>query len=271
MTEVTQSTVTAFFDRESEMGRRLLPDPATVSGLGSYRKYEQAASMMAEPGVRDALDVGCNRGSIEYLFHSLFGAKSGAKRIEGVDVSEKAIEQARELALPNCTFRSYDGSRLPFGDAEFDLAVLVEVLEHVPNKKELLGEISRVLRPGGRLFLTTPNPFCWALRAELGTWRQLRRLFRRPAIAKDLFVSIRDLVELLHEAGFSVPDPESLYSWPHLYFFFLGWSVVPPLPPKALTRYQSYCVRALGRRRLPEWLSRRLHWTLSGVVTKSNG
>jgi ubiquinone/menaquinone biosynthesis C-methylase UbiE len=271
LTEVTQSTVTAFFDRESEMGRRLLPDPDTVSGLGSYRKYERAAAMMAEPGIRDVLDVGCNRGSIEFLFHSLFSDTAGTKRIAGVDVSEKAIDQARELSLPNCSFRSYDGSRLPYESGEFDLVVLVEVLEHVPNKRELLAEIFRVLRRGGCLFLTTPNPACWALRAELSTWRVLRAILRRSPIAKDLFVSQPDLLRLLREVGFEVPDAESIYAWPHLYFYFLGWSFFPPLPPKALFRYQSFCVRAFGRRRLPEWLSRRLHWTLSAVVSKTSG
>ena len=178
LSNVTQSSVVEFFDREIDQGRPLLPDPRTVSGLGSYLKYERAAALMADGSVRRALDVGCNRGSIEALFRERFPARSSATRIDGIDVSPNAIRAAAELGLPNCHFEVYGGSRFPFAPSTYDVVVLVEVLEHVLNKEELLREIWRVLKPGGRLFLTTPNPECWALKTELRLWRALRLLFR---------------------------------------------------------------------------------------------
>ena len=48
-------------------------------------------------------------------------------------------------------------ARLPVPDAMFDLVVSFETLEHVPNARAMLRELRRVLRPGGRLVLSTPN------------------------------------------------------------------------------------------------------------------
>ncbi len=49
------------------------------------------------------------------------------------------------------------GDRLPLADRQFDLALAIWVLEHVADPAATLGEIARVLRPGGRLIFLTPN------------------------------------------------------------------------------------------------------------------
>jgi SAM-dependent methyltransferase len=48
-------------------------------------------------------------------------------------------------------------AHLPFRDAEFDLVVMLEVIEHIPDIPHMLREISRVLKPGGTAIVTTPN------------------------------------------------------------------------------------------------------------------
>jgi SAM-dependent methyltransferase len=53
----------------------------------------------------------------------------------------------------------YDGRTLPFDDAAFDAVVAFEVFEHLFNLEEMLREIRRVIRPGGKLFFTVP--FVW--------------------------------------------------------------------------------------------------------------
>jgi SAM-dependent methyltransferase len=45
----------------------------------------------------------------------------------------------------------------PFADGSFDYVLSSEAIEHLPDQMHMLGECARVLRPGGRLFLTTPN------------------------------------------------------------------------------------------------------------------
>jgi SAM-dependent methyltransferase len=47
--------------------------------------------------------------------------------------------------------------RLPYDDASFDVVLLIEVIEHLENHRIALGELARILKPGGVLILTTPN------------------------------------------------------------------------------------------------------------------
>ncbi|MBX6332317.1 MAG: methyltransferase domain-containing protein [Gemmatimonadaceae bacterium] len=268
MAHVTADTVRAYFDAEIGGGRRLLPDRSTVGGLGTSRKYEHAAALMADPAVRDVLDVGCNRGSIEALFHTLHPDAARDTRVEGVDVAGQAVAQAQALGLPNCRFQTYEGTTLPFPDASFDLVIMVEVLEHVIDKTRLLREIHRVLRPGGRFYLTTPNPECVALRIELGMWDVLRRVFRKPLPAKDAFITRGELSAMLETIGFRPATPQR-YAWPHVFVSVWNWGVLPPLPPAWLYRYQQFCIARLEREGVPEWLQRRLMWTLTGELRKS--
>ena len=53
----------------------------------------------------------------------------------------------------------YDGKKIPFADSEFDSVFSSEVFEHIFNIDEVLSEIHRVLKPGGKLLLTCP--FAW--------------------------------------------------------------------------------------------------------------
>lgn len=101
--------------------------------------------------VGDLLDVGCGRGSILKLL------ASRARRAVGVDIDAKARGLARaELMLanlPNCTLRQGDMYRLPFDDEEFNTIVLDDVLVDAEDPVRALKESSRLLRPGGRLFI----------------------------------------------------------------------------------------------------------------------
>lgn len=121
------------------------------------RAYEEAAALADGKAV---LDCGCNVGYGTEII------RPRCRRIVGVDVSPKAIEQARRLhAAGGADFRVVDGRTLPFADGEFDLAVSFQVIEHVADRRAYLAELRRVLGPAGTLLLTTPNA---ALRIEPG-------------------------------------------------------------------------------------------------------
>lgn len=95
------------------------------------------------------LDVGCGGAWLSEHFRDY----------AGVDVSEEAVAVARERDLDVRAIGPADP--LPFGDGEFDAVVLKDVLEHVPDPAALVLEVKRVLRPGGRVFASSPDAQRW--------------------------------------------------------------------------------------------------------------
>jgi SAM-dependent methyltransferase len=96
------------------------------------------------------LDVGCGWSPYRSV---LLAPGTRITRYIGLD-----LESGLYKSQPDLT---WDGRTIPLLDASIDSAIATEVLEHCPDPGRILGEISRVLRPGGLLFLTVP--FLWPL------------------------------------------------------------------------------------------------------------
>ena len=100
-----------------------------------------------EAGGNRVLDVSCRNGEVMTALAArgfeVRGTRfeRGLPPIEGMPIDE-GVDLTRGLPYPN---------------ESFDLVVLTEVIEHLENHRVALGEVARVLRPGGRLILTTPN------------------------------------------------------------------------------------------------------------------
>ncbi len=105
------------------------------------------------PDTAGHLDVGCFDG--EFLA-SLQSRRIG--RLVGADASSAALTKAREMH-PQCEFvhLSPPEGDLPFADESFTSVSLLEVIEHVADQKHLLGEVHRVLAPGGVLLVSVPG------------------------------------------------------------------------------------------------------------------
>jgi SAM-dependent methyltransferase len=87
------------------------------------------------------------------------GARDGGlRRYLPTDVRYQGIDIAPEFARADVLIQDISKG-IPFPDATYDFAFIIEVLEHVPNPFGTLREIHRVLRPHGILIVSVPNPY----------------------------------------------------------------------------------------------------------------
>jgi SAM-dependent methyltransferase len=135
--------------------------------------------------VDSVLDVGCGTGGFSVAIAS--SPRLRPKQVVGIDASHLAVEAAQlraaEYDLPPSlvSFMGCSpGERLPFKDDYYDLTVCSSVIEFVTSKRartDLIMELGRVTRPGGCVFISTPNP----LRLhEYHSRRFLGDYFHRP-------------------------------------------------------------------------------------------
>lgn len=115
---------------------------AGLRGLG-LKMFPPRAGM-------DVLDVGCGTG-IQLACYQDAGC-----RVSGLDASPAMLEVARRRLGSTASLRLGDATHLPFPDHAFDLVLASTVLHEMPAevRAATLGEMRRVLRPGGRILLT---------------------------------------------------------------------------------------------------------------------
>lgn len=103
------------------------------------------------------LDAGCGSGNVSFYL-----AKK-VKKVIGLDSKNSSIVFARKrltkIKDKNLSFQKCDLKNIPFKDNYFSKAILFEVIEHLNKNdyKAILSEIYRTLKPGGFLYITTPN------------------------------------------------------------------------------------------------------------------
>jgi SAM-dependent methyltransferase len=124
-----------------------------------------------QPGTR-LLDLGCGAGR-----HAFEAARRGADvvaldtdrgELAQVSAIAAAMAEAGEIRTPASIMTAAgDATAMPFPDDSFHVVIAAEVLEHIPADQRAIGEIARVLRPGGVLAVTVPSwlpeRVCWLL------------------------------------------------------------------------------------------------------------
>ena len=111
--------------------------------------------LVIDDSVKDKtiLDVGCGFGG-----HSVNFLQRGAAKVVGLDVTDDAAKAFEQINDDRASFVKGSVLELPFDDNTFDTVVSFEVIEHVPRNTEvqMVKEIKRVLKPGGKYYLSTP-------------------------------------------------------------------------------------------------------------------
>lgn len=176
----------------------------------SYENYDRILQDLGRLVVKGGkiLDVG------SHLLHMPMVASAMGFSAHGIDIDyfvndEKIRQRAAKygIELRACTFPA---DKIPYPDAFFDAVTFTEVLEHLNfSPLPILMELNRVLKPGGKLFLTTPNSFRLGKRvhAILGrgsTYLDLDEFLTRPSFAIHWReYTHAELIHLLQKSGFA--------------------------------------------------------------------
>ena len=212
----------AFGWRKEELLERFYPPEFR----GMYQRFEDALRRRIPAGAV-VLDAGCGSGRV-FRYELATGC-----RVVGVDIGEELRDN------PNIGERVRgDLERLPFAAASFDAVLASHVMEHLPRPERALSEVARVLKPGGRLLLLTPNRFHYVpLVASLLTQRLHLLINRRRGVEeRDVFPTLYrantdgKLRRLLEGAGLTVErldrfetEPEYLAFHPVSYALGVGY------------------------------------------------
>jgi 2-polyprenyl-3-methyl-5-hydroxy-6-metoxy-1,4-benzoquinol methylase len=117
-------------------------------GRSHDRIYHTVADALAARNAGGALaDVGCGRGDLWQVLRGRFRSCVGLDAVRYDGLPDEVEYHAADL----------DSARLPLADAAVDVAAAVEVIEHLENPRALVRELTRIVRPGGWVVVTTPN------------------------------------------------------------------------------------------------------------------
>ena len=123
--------------------------------------FGKVDSVLLDGSSKKILDVGCGiGGTSRYL-----AKKYTNSAVTGITLSSEQVKRATELAsdrgINNVKFQVMDALAMTFPDNSFDIVWACESGEHMPDKKKYVEEMTRVLKPGGRIVIAT-----WCQRDE---------------------------------------------------------------------------------------------------------
>jgi len=177
------------------------------------------------------VDVACGPGTF-------MGTLPSSIRSIGVDISEPQIAYAlQRYSSPSRSFKTMQPGQLDFPDASTDVVTSIELIEHISQDEatQLLCECHRILKPGGKMVITTPNyAFLWPL-IELALNRFGKVSYEDQHITK---YTPAKLSQLLADAGFATVKVETCL-WSAPFAATIGWKfsdMIARLEPNFITK-----------------------------------
>lgn len=175
--------------------------------LGAIDKADRILALCRAHPHDSILEIGCGDGAVlERLDELDFGTT-----LSGLEISKSGIEAARQKRIGGLReVRPFDGYEVPYGDGEFDLAILTHVVEHVEHPRRLLYEAGRVAR-----FVFVEVPLEHTLR--------LRRDYVEDPVGHINFYTDKTIRRLMQTSGFEVLEQVVADGSRALLTFQHGW------------------------------------------------
>jgi ubiquinone/menaquinone biosynthesis C-methylase UbiE len=179
---------------------------------GFVQRHYEAPRLRKLSGVaaNDVLEIGCGQGAGARIIFDLFSPR----RYVGIDLDPRMIKRARRKsgALPNATFMEGDVTELELANESFDLVMDFGILHHVPDWRDALAQVQRVLRPGGEFLFEDLPVETW----ERGIGIPFKRIADHPY--EEMFKK-QEFVDELRALGFDVEIHENR---PFSFYHFWG-------------------------------------------------
>ena len=147
-----------------------VPEASCESFAGVANPFSMGPLQSGE----DVLDVGSGAGMDTLVAAQMVGPRGS---VTGIDMTPEMVAKARgsvaEMRLDNITIVEGSAEHLPFDDASFDAVISNGVIDLIPDKDAVFSEITRVLRPGGRIQLadvTIQNPVSAESKRDIDLW-----------------------------------------------------------------------------------------------------
>ncbi|MGW6981461.1 class I SAM-dependent methyltransferase [Streptomyces sp. NPDC054932] len=196
-----------------DLERPLSQDDRIRSAQDLYRHVLDAAA----PGGGRVVEIGCGLGRGCALALEEYAPAA----VTGVDIHPQQLQRARAAHSPllesrpdRLRFVLGAAENLPFGDAEFDCLYSVEAAQHFPDLSAFARETARVLRPGGRVAVTS----FFSVEGAPEPAERLAALLESFAGGLDIARPVSRLADALAEAGFADVRVSSIgpQVWPGL-------------------------------------------------------
>lgn len=200
------------------------PDPSFA------RRAKIILGNLGVTGQQQLLDVGCGRGFYLKTLASFWPKL----KLSGIDLNEKYLSIAKEtLGDRPVQLIKASATALPFPDNYFNRVLASEVLEHVKDDQKAIGEIHRVLKPGGIAMISVPNknypllldPLNWFLEKLIG-WHIPSRIWWLAGIWADheRLYGVGQISKKIKNGGFKIEKIwlSTHYCFPFLHFLLYG-------------------------------------------------
>lgn len=144
------------------MGKNEFYSKGYYAGLASEPRFHRVLEIAIKYGGQHFLDVGCGDGTFTLLLKDALKSKEAM----GIEISPEAIDILKERGIKAYQL-DIDEEGFPFSNDYFDIVYCGEIIEHLFNPDHLLEEVRRILKPGGKCIITTPNLAGWPNRISL--------------------------------------------------------------------------------------------------------